>query len=215
MALRPGGYVAGAAGSRLFERRQQQEVAVDDRLGDVDELAAVVLRVVAQHLERSVGIDGVAGHQDPLRLLDRRATPERALQAVVLGEALQGDVDRALQLLRGVLDDVRKHAPLGGFVDVAGVLGRQQRDHRAGGLADDLGDQVEGMVGVQAQPDQCDVGPLSGGHRADFLDVDLAGYHLVPQSGYDLSEELEPLALLVRDQDTQMRGFVQSHRRKM
>jgi hypothetical protein len=45
--------------------------------------------VVAQHLERSVGVHRVAGHQDPLRLLDHRPAPERALQTVVLGEPLR------------------------------------------------------------------------------------------------------------------------------
>ncbi len=163
---------------------------------------AVVLRMVAQHLEGSICIDCMAGHQDPLRLLDRGPPPKRSLQAVVLGETLQCDVDRALELGRGVLDDVRKHAPLGGLVHVGGILGRQQCDHRAGRLADDLGDQVEGMLGVQTQSHQCDVGPLSGCHGADFLDVDLTCDHLVPEPGHDLGEQFEPLALLVRDQDT-------------
>ena len=78
-------------------------MALDDRLGDVDELAAVVLRVVAQQLERLVGVDRVTCHQDPLRLLDRGPAPERSLEAVVLGEALQRDVDRALQLLEAAV----------------------------------------------------------------------------------------------------------------
>jgi hypothetical protein len=73
----------------LRNPRQQQEVAVDDRLGDLDEFVAVVLRVVAQHLERPVGVYSMAGHQVPLRQLDRRPAAERALQAVILGEALQ------------------------------------------------------------------------------------------------------------------------------
>ena len=111
----------------MRKRREKQEVAVDDRLGDVDEFVAVVLRVVAQHVERSVGVDRVAGHEDPLRLLDRCPAPERALQAVVFGEALQRDVDRALQLFRAAVDDVGKDASLGGLVDVGGILGREQR----------------------------------------------------------------------------------------
>ena len=41
--------------------------------------------------------------------------------------------------------------------------------------------------------------PLGGG--ADFLDVDLAGDHFVAEPCDDLSEQLEPLALLVCDQD--------------
>src|SRR5689334_3641416 len=68
------------------------------------------------------------------------------------------------------------------------------------------------MIGVQPQPDQCDVRPLPRRHRAHFLDVDLAGYHLVPQPGHDLGEQLESLALLVRDQDTEVPDLVQRHR---
>ena len=58
------------------------------------------------------------------------------------------------------------------------------------------------MLGVQTQSDECDVGPLSGCHGADFLDVDLTCDYLVPEAGNDLGEQFEPLALLVRDQDT-------------
>ena len=71
-------------------------MAVDDRLRDVDDFVAVVLRVVAQHPERPVGIDRVSSHEDSLRLLDDRAASECALEAVVFGETLQRDVDRTL-----------------------------------------------------------------------------------------------------------------------
>ena len=54
-------------------------MAVDD--GHVGDLVPVVLGVVAQHLERPVAVDGVAGHQNPFRLLDQRAPPESSLQA--------------------------------------------------------------------------------------------------------------------------------------
>ena len=106
-------------------------MALDDRRGHVAELAAVGLGVVAQPLEGRVGVDRVARHQDPLRLLDQRAPPERSLQALVLGEALEGDVDRALQLVGGAFDDVGEDAALGGLVHVAGVAGVENRDHRA------------------------------------------------------------------------------------
>ena len=42
--------------------------------------------------------------------------------------------------------------------------------------------------------------------RPDFLDVDLAGDHVVPEADHDLGEQLEPVALLVRDQDPQLLG---------
>ena len=51
-------------------------MALDDRFSDVHELPAVVLGVTPEHLERLVCIDRMAGHEDPLRLLDRRAAAE-------------------------------------------------------------------------------------------------------------------------------------------
>jgi hypothetical protein len=97
----------------------------------------------AEQLERRIRGDALAGHENPLRLLDHGPPAECTLQALIFGEALQRDVDRACELLRVVVEDVREDAALRSFMDVGGVLRRQQRDHRAGGLADDLADQVE------------------------------------------------------------------------
>ena len=107
----------GALGDRRL-RRQQQQVAFDHCFCDLDESAAVVLRVVTQHVECLVGVDCVPCHEDALGLLDQSAPPEGALQAVVLGESLEGDVDRALELLRGAVDDVREDAASRRLVDV-------------------------------------------------------------------------------------------------
>ena len=76
-------------------------MAVDYGGGDVAEFAPVVLGVVAELLEGLVGVDRVAGHQDALCLLDLGAPPECALEALVFGEALEGDVDCALKLVGG------------------------------------------------------------------------------------------------------------------
>ena len=73
---------------------------------DIAEFAAVVLGVVAKSLEGAVGVDRVAGHQDPFCLFDDRSPTEHSLQVLVLGEALERDVDRVLQLVRRALDDV-------------------------------------------------------------------------------------------------------------
>ena len=104
--------------------------------------------MVAKHLERTVCIDSVSGHQDPLRLLDRRAAPERTLQAVVLREPLKRDVDRARQLLRRAVDDVREDAALRRLVYVGGVISREQRDNRARRLVHDRRNQIERVVGM-------------------------------------------------------------------
>ena len=76
-------------------------MAFDDCGGDVAEFASVVLGVVAEHFEGAVGVDCVAGHEDPFCLFDQCAASEGSLQALVFGEALQGDVDGALEFFGG------------------------------------------------------------------------------------------------------------------
>ena len=122
VAVQPSRRVAGLR--RPGDRRQQEEMAFDDGFGDVDKLAPVPLRVRAEQLERLLRVDGVPGHQDPLRLVDRGPPPERSLQAVVLAEALERDVDRARELLRRCGDDVGEDPALGRLVDVLRLGGR-------------------------------------------------------------------------------------------
>ena len=97
-------------------------MAVDDRLRDVYQLSAVVLRVVPEHFEGAVSVDRVPRHQDAFRLLDQRPPAEGALEALVLRETLQGDVDRALQLRSVAVHDVGEDAALCRFPDVFGIL---------------------------------------------------------------------------------------------
>ena len=160
--------------------------------------------MVAQHPESLVGVDRVAGHQDSLRLLDHRAAAERSLQVVVLGEPLQGDVDRALQLLGGRVDEIGEDAAFRRLPDICRILGGEQRDHGAAGLLDDLLDQLERMLRRETEPDKRDIGVLPRGHRGDRRDVDLAGDHFVPEPGDNLGEQLEPITPLVGDQDAQV-----------
>ena len=127
-------------------------MTVDNRLRDVDELAAAVLRVLAQHFERALGARGLARHQDPFRLLDDCAAAERPLQAVVLAEALQGDVDRDRQLVGIIVEDVREDPALRGFVHVRRIFRGQERDHGAGGFPNDLADQVQGVFRRRPSP---------------------------------------------------------------
>lgn len=77
----------------------EEAVAVDDGRGEVDQFAVGGPRLVTQHREGCVLVDRVAFHQDPLCPFDRGAAPERALEVVVLGEATQNDVNRALPIL--------------------------------------------------------------------------------------------------------------------
>ena len=146
----------------------------------------------------------MAGHEDPLCLFDHGTPPECSLQALILAEALKRDVDRALQLVGIAVDDVREHAALGGLMDVGRVAGVEQGDHRARCLAHDLGDQLQCVRRARPEPHQCDVGVLPRRHRADVLHRDLARDHVVPETDHDLREQLQPVAFLIRDQNTQM-----------
>src|SRR5918994_5888084 len=95
------GYGAGNGWPALVGLRARQEVdAHRDRLGDVDDLAAGAPGLVTQHLERALLVDRVPLHQDALGPLGDRAAGERALEALVLGEPRQHDVERALQRRR-------------------------------------------------------------------------------------------------------------------
>ena len=69
---------------------------------------------------------------------------------------------------------------------------------------DDLGDQVQGVLRAQPEPDQRDIGMFPGCGYRDFHDVDLAGDHVVSEPDHDLGKQLQPIASFVRDQDTQM-----------
>src|SRR4029077_18337444 len=62
----------------------------------------------------------------------------------------------------------------------------------------------EGVLRAQPETDERDVRLFPRGHRADLFNVDLASDHVVPEPCDDLRQQLEPLALLVRDQDTEM-----------
>jgi hypothetical protein len=145
-------------------------VAVDDRCGDVGELATGVLGVVAQHRERRVAVDRVACHQDAPGLFDDGPSPEGSFQLVVFGEALQGDVDRALQFLGG---------------GVARLLrrGRDRRARRRGALSrsphrlldvDLAGDHLVAEPGDDLCQQRKTVVPLVSDQDAEGLDCDLA-----------------------------------------
>ena len=78
----------------------------------------------------------------------------------------------------------------------------EEDDHRAGSFSHDLLDQSECVIRVGAETDERHVRPFPGGDRADLLDVDLAGDHLVPECRDDRSDEGQAIDALVRDQDT-------------
>jgi hypothetical protein len=69
---------------------------------------------------------------------------------------------------------------------------------------DDFADQLERMVGGEAEPDERHVGVFSCGDRAHFADVDFACDHFVAEASDDLGEEFEPVAPLVGDQNPEV-----------
>ena len=127
--------------------------AVDDGVCDVDQFSVAAAGVGAKQFERGRIIDVVAFHQDALGALDQRAACECALQVLELGEAAKHDVERALQLFGVSVGDVGEDPALGRFVDEVAVVGLEDRDHWAGGGADDPVDQVERVLAALAEPD--------------------------------------------------------------
>src|SRR5690349_10866536 len=85
--------------TRVACPRGEQQVAVEDRRRNVDELSPRPSRVVPQQGEGVLLVDLVALHEDALGTLGLGAPAEGTLQVVVLGEAAEGDVEGALQLL--------------------------------------------------------------------------------------------------------------------
>ena len=87
----------------------------------------------------------MALHEDALGTLDQSAAPEGALEVLILREASEHDVDRALPVLDISIADVGKDASLGRFADEPRVPCVEQDNHGAGGFLDDLVDQVESV----------------------------------------------------------------------
>ena len=93
---------------RLALARGQEQVALDDRLGNLDELTPGVAGLGAEQLERALLVDAVALHQDALRPLRDGPATERPLQVPELGEALEDDLERALELVRLAVREIRR-----------------------------------------------------------------------------------------------------------
>jgi hypothetical protein len=162
---------------------------VDDRGGHVDELAVRRARLVTEQLKSCPLVHRVALHQDSFRPLDVSPPPEGAFEFVVLSEAAQHDVDRALPVRRVGIRYVGEDATFRGFSDEVCVRGMEKDDHRAGGLVHDLLDQVESVLRAFAETDEGYVRPFPRRHSSDVLDVDLAGDHFVPERGNDGCDE--------------------------
>ena len=83
------------------------------------------------------------------------------------------------------------------------VVRLEQRNHRAGRLADDLGDHVERVLATDAEPDEGQVRMLALGRRCHVCDLELTRDHLMAEPGDDLGDPLEPILALVRNQNPQ------------
>ena len=155
-----------------------------------------------QQSERCVGVDAIALHEDALGLFDDRAAAECALQVLELGEASQSDVDGGFDL-RGLIvvqDDVGKHAPLCGFVDVARVFDIEKGNDRTRRLMDDCGDLFERVFAVEAQSDERNLGARASTERPDRTDFLVAPDDVVAQALEDRGDAIEADVSLVGDQ---------------
>jgi hypothetical protein len=77
----------------------QEAVAVDYRGREVDLFAVVGTRVLAQHLKGGLRCRWRVVPSGSFGALDQRAASEGSCEVVILGEASQHDVDRALPFL--------------------------------------------------------------------------------------------------------------------
>src|SRR5215207_3347160 len=204
---RPPEYGAGSGWPVLVGLRARQEVdAHRDRLGDVDDLAVQAPGLVTQHLERALLVGRVPLHQDALGPLGDRAAGERALEALVLGEPRQHDVERALQRRRVHAErDVGEDPSLGGLADEGLVLEVEDRDHRARGLGDDPSDEVERALRALSDDDDRGVGANGRARRRDLAEVRLP-HDLVTELGHALADLVEAVPLPVRDEDPKAVG---------
>ena len=82
-----------------------------------------------------------------------------------------------------------------------GVLGVEHEDHRAGGVVDDLLDQLERVRGAFAEADQRDVRVLAPRRLGDFVDVELERDDLVSERAGDLRYGFGPHGELVGHED--------------
>ncbi len=131
---------------------------------------------------------------------------------MVLREAAQHDVDRALPVLRGVGDEC-EDASLGRLLDEPGIGSVDEEDHRAGGLVDDLLDQAECVLGALAEPDERHVGSLTSRDTSHVFHLDLARDHFVTEFGDDRRDERQAILPLVGDQNPQVLGLAVAHSR--
>jgi hypothetical protein len=129
-----------------------------------------------------------------------RSPATATIETVVLREALHGDVDRALELGGVVADDAREHPAPRSLADEIGIVVGQERDHRARGVADEGGDELERAFRAGTEADEDDLGMLMRDRVADGGGVQLAHDGVVSQPGDDVGEQVDVGMPLVRDQ---------------
>lgn len=145
-------------------------MGVDDRSGDNDDFLPCDAAMAPEHLEGWSLTELVSLHQNSLGPLRARALCEGALQAVVAGEAAEGDVERTLKLLCRRVDDVCEDSALGRPIDERGVACFEHRDDGAFALVHNALDQTQGVFGAWSEADESDVGVCDGCEFADFGD---------------------------------------------
>jgi hypothetical protein len=109
-----------------------------------------------------------------------------------------------LPLGRAGVSDVGEYAAHRRLLDELRVRLVDQDDHRTGRLLHDLLDQAERVIGALAEAHQRDVGARPSRDRADVVNVDLPGDHLVAEASDDRRDKRKPVPALVRDQNAQM-----------
>jgi len=182
--------------------RRKQMMSIENSSCDIDELAIRPARMVAKKYERMLLVDRMTFHQDSLGAFGDCPPPQRFLQVAVLGEPVERNVDRVSPIVLITVSDLGEDAAPRSLPH---ELHRRRVDvyhHRTCCLTNDPLDQEECFRAAMAEPDDDEVRARRRNDCAGFGDLDVAGDHLMPESGDHRRHELEPILSLVGNDDT-------------
>ena len=127
------------------------------------------------------------------------------LQLVVLAPAAHGDLDGALDRVRGLLARVGEDPAVGGGGHELGILAVEQRDDRPGGEGVDLLDQVERVLVVAVDDDDRQVRVVARDGLGGLAQADGDLGRRVPELAHLAGGDLERPRVLVGQENPQRR----------
>ena len=177
-------------------------MSIENGCRDIDELAIRPACLVAQKSERALLVDRMAFHQNPLGAFGDRPPGECSFQIAVLGEPVERDLDGVAPVDLVAVPNLGEDPAPRSFLHELGRGRMDVHDDRACCPTNDPFDQEERLRAAMTEPDDHEVRALRRNDCFGFGDLDLAGDHLMPESGDHRRHELEPILPLVGNDDT-------------